>query len=90
MFNVVPESIMPGYPWLETTPADASAIRKKLVLEIAGKMPKEQRAAAPVKKRRAVRTSAHSTTRRLAARGRKSPPCNAGELRRRNWYEDSY
>ena len=28
--DVVPESIMPGYPWLETTPADASNISKKL------------------------------------------------------------
>ena len=28
--DVVPESIMPGYPWLEQTPADASAIQKKL------------------------------------------------------------
>jgi cytochrome c oxidase cbb3-type subunit 2 len=28
---------MPGYPWLETTPADASAIRKKLeVLRLLG------------------------------------------------------
>jgi cytochrome c oxidase cbb3-type subunit 2 len=35
--DVVPESIMPGYPWLETTPADASAIRKKLeVLRMLG------------------------------------------------------
>ncbi|HYQ73230.1 MAG TPA: cytochrome-c oxidase, cbb3-type subunit II [Gammaproteobacteria bacterium] len=28
--DVVPESIMPGYPWLEETPADASDIRKKM------------------------------------------------------------
>ena len=28
--DVVPESIMPGYPWLETTAADASDIRKKM------------------------------------------------------------
>ena len=35
--DVVPESIMPGYPWLETTPADASAIQKKLeVLRLLG------------------------------------------------------
>ncbi len=35
--DVVPESIMPGYPWLETTPADASYIRKKLeVLRMLG------------------------------------------------------
>jgi cytochrome c oxidase cbb3-type subunit 2 len=35
--DVVPESIMPGYPWLETTPADASAIQKKLeVLRMLG------------------------------------------------------
>ncbi len=35
--DVVPESIMPGYPWLETTPADASTIRKKLeVLRLLG------------------------------------------------------
>jgi cytochrome c oxidase cbb3-type subunit 2 len=35
--DVVPESIMPGYPWLETTPADASDIQKKLeVLRMLG------------------------------------------------------
>ena len=35
--DVVPESIMPGYPWLETTPADASDIQKKLkVLRLLG------------------------------------------------------
>ncbi len=68
----------------------ARAIRKKLVLEIAGRMPKERRAAAAVKKRRAIQTSAGPAMRRLAARGRKSPTCNAGELRRRSWYEDSY
>jgi cytochrome c oxidase cbb3-type subunit 2 len=35
--DVVPESIMPGYPWLETTAADASAIQKKLeVLRLLG------------------------------------------------------
>jgi len=35
--DVVPESIMPGYPWLETTPADASTIQKKLeVLRLLG------------------------------------------------------
>jgi len=35
--DVVPESIMPGYPWLEQTPADASAIQKKLeVLRMMG------------------------------------------------------
>ena len=35
--DVVPESIMPGYPWLEETPADASAIQKKLeVLRMLG------------------------------------------------------
>ena len=28
--DVVPESIMPGYPWLEETPADATHIRKKM------------------------------------------------------------
>ena len=28
--DVVPESIMPAYPWLETTPADASNIQRKL------------------------------------------------------------
>ena len=28
--DVVPESIMPGYPWLDTTPADASLIQKKM------------------------------------------------------------
>ena len=35
--DVVPESIMPGYPWLETTPADASHIKRKLeVLRLLG------------------------------------------------------
>ncbi len=35
--DVVPESIMPGYPWLEETPADASHIRKKMeVLRLLG------------------------------------------------------
>jgi len=35
--DVVPESIMPGFPWLETTPADASHIKKKLeVLRMLG------------------------------------------------------
>jgi len=35
--DVVPESIMPGYPWLETTPADASHIQRKLeVLRLLG------------------------------------------------------
>jgi len=35
--DVVPESIMPGYPWLETNPADASNISKKLeVLRLLG------------------------------------------------------
>jgi len=35
--DVVPESIMPGYPWLEETPADASAISRKLeVLRMLG------------------------------------------------------
>jgi len=28
--DVVPESIMPGFPWLETTPADASHIKQKM------------------------------------------------------------
>ncbi len=28
--DVVPESIMPGYPWLEQTPADAASIRAKM------------------------------------------------------------
>lgn len=28
--DVVPESIMPGYPWLEDAPADASTIRSKM------------------------------------------------------------
>jgi cytochrome c oxidase cbb3-type subunit 2 len=28
--DVVPESIMPGYPWLETTPVDASDIQRKM------------------------------------------------------------
>jgi cytochrome c oxidase cbb3-type subunit 2 len=28
--DVVPESIMPGYPWLRDAPADASAIRAKM------------------------------------------------------------
>lgn len=35
--DVVPESIMPGYPWLAETPADASAISKKMeVLRLLG------------------------------------------------------
>lgn len=35
--DVVPESIMPGYPWLEKTAADASAIKKKMeVLRMLG------------------------------------------------------
>jgi cytochrome c oxidase cbb3-type subunit II len=35
--DVVPESIMPGYPWLEQTPADASHIKRKLeVLKMLG------------------------------------------------------
>ena len=35
--DVVPESIMPGYPWLEKTPADAGTIQKKLeVLRLLG------------------------------------------------------
>jgi cytochrome c oxidase cbb3-type subunit 2 len=35
--DVVPESIMPGYPWLEENMADASAIRKKMeVLRMLG------------------------------------------------------
>ena len=28
--DVVPESIMPAYPWLETTPVDASDIEAKM------------------------------------------------------------
>ena len=28
--DVVPTSVMPGYPWLETTPADASQISRKM------------------------------------------------------------
>ena len=35
--DVVPESIMPGYPWLEETPADATDITRKLeVLRMLG------------------------------------------------------
>ena len=35
--DVVPESIMPGYPWLEENAADASAIKKKMeVLRMLG------------------------------------------------------
>ncbi len=35
--DVVPESIMPGYPWLETTPADADTIQKRMeVLRLLG------------------------------------------------------
>ena len=35
--DVVPESVMPGYPWLETTPADADSIQTKMeVLRILG------------------------------------------------------
>ena len=54
----------------------ARAIRKKLVLEIAGKIPGNRRTSLTGKFL-------------LAASERKSPPCNAGELRRRSWY-DSY
>ena len=28
--SLVPESIMPSYPWLATTPVDASTIRRKM------------------------------------------------------------
>lgn len=47
--DVVPESIMPGYPWLEGTPLDASDIRKKMqVLRTLGHpYSDEQIAAAP-------------------------------------------
>ena len=35
--DVVPESIMPGYPWLEATPADAGTIQKRMeVLKMLG------------------------------------------------------
>ncbi|RLA04579.1 MAG: cytochrome-c oxidase, cbb3-type subunit II [Gammaproteobacteria bacterium] len=35
--DVVPESIMPCYPWLETTPADAGTIQKRMeVLRLLG------------------------------------------------------
>jgi len=35
--DVVPESIMPGYPWLATTPADAGTISQKMrVLRLLG------------------------------------------------------
>ena len=35
--DVVPESIMPGYPWLEATPADAGTIQKRMeVLRLLG------------------------------------------------------
>jgi cytochrome c oxidase cbb3-type subunit 2 len=35
--DVVPESIMPGYPWLAETPADASDIKRKMeVLNLMG------------------------------------------------------
>ena len=30
--DVVPESIMPGYPWLDKTPLDASDIRRKMLV----------------------------------------------------------
>lgn len=30
--DVVPESVMPSYPWLETSPADASAIKEKMTV----------------------------------------------------------
>ena len=30
--DVVPESIMPGYPWLDTTPADARHIKQKMLV----------------------------------------------------------
>jgi len=47
--DVVPESIMPGYPWLEDEPADASTISKKMeVLHTLGHpYTDEQIAAAP-------------------------------------------
>lgn len=77
----------------------ARAIRKKLILEIAGKVPGERKSPGETGERRtvissgthpAVKTSGSPSPRRLAASRRKSPPCNAGELRRRSWYEDSY
>ena len=35
--DVVPESIMPGYPWLETTKVDDTSIQKKMeVLRVLG------------------------------------------------------
>ena len=35
--DVVPESVMPAYPWFETTPLDASTIQKKMeVLRVLG------------------------------------------------------
>jgi cytochrome c oxidase cbb3-type subunit 2 len=41
--DVVPESIMPGYPWLEQTPADASHIKRKMeVLKMLGAPYSEQ------------------------------------------------
>lgn len=47
--DVVPESIMPGYPWLATTPLDSGDIRKKMeVLRMLGApYTDEQIAAAP-------------------------------------------
>ncbi len=47
--DVVPESIMPGYPWLETTPADGAVIQRKMrVLRTLGHpYTDEQIAAAP-------------------------------------------
>ncbi len=74
----------------ENFKAFARAIRKKLILEIVGRVPENRKAAISGKKRRAVPASAAPAAWRFAASERKTPPCNAGELRRQSWYEDSY
>jgi cytochrome c oxidase cbb3-type subunit 2 len=48
--DVVPESIMPGYPWLETNPANASGIEKKMeVLRLLGAPYSDEEIAAAAK-----------------------------------------
>lgn len=68
----------------------AKAIRKKLILEIAGMVPEKRQTARRDRLRRVVQALAGGISPRLAASRKESPPCNAGELRRRSWYEDSY
>lgn len=67
----------------------ARAIRKKLILEIVGRTPEERPVIASEKKHNTVRVSKKYPL-EIAASRRKAPPCNAGETRRQQWYEDSY